>query len=308
MDQLKILCVGKEQSYYEKWDAAITFDQSSDDIDGIVYTIPNYEMVDASLVRVLLLKDAPVLILKMRAEDPAAVEAVATTLNLDSRLFVGDQYRLEPGALAVGEAVRSGMIGKIEHASWRAVIPMKARAQWMDNYAHMTLMDLCYHYFMTLYGYLGSFSGTVFAHSYAPSWMADEGYCSLLLRTNAGVTLNVDCSWGAATAAPANFFGECALEGALGRLWTDGRSATFTGRSASNTVHSASYTGRDLQPTALDCPAPRSTGWAASVDGFLQYLRDGDQTRLITFMQYMDVFRFQCAALESSIRGQMVEF
>ena len=293
MKDLKILCVGKEQSSYEEWEISPVFDINEDGIDGIVYTIPNYQMVDVPLVCSLLEKNVPVFILKMRVENPHDVENIASSIKPGSALYIGDQYRLQPCARAISDALKQDMCGQVEYISWRTTITLNERAKWMDNYKHLSLMDLCYHYFMTLYGYTGSFSGTVYAHSYAPSWLSDEGYFNMLLRTKSGITVNMATEWGAADYKTTSYFGECVIEGKSGRLWTDGNRAEFTGRSSPTQI--------------LPLPDVKS-GWAACADDFCGHLRNGSLDRLISFEQYREVFNLQYAALLSSKQNRSVEF
>ena len=300
MKDLKILCVGKEQSSYEEWGISPVFDLNEKGLDGIVYTIPNYQQVDVALVRSFLEKDVPVFILKMRVEDPHDVNSISESLALKpgSKLYVGDQYQLQPGALAVSEALKREMCGKIEYISWHTVLTLNERALWMDNYRDLSLMDLCYHYFMTLYGYIGSFSGNVYAHSYAPSWLSDKGYFNMLLRTNTGITVDMAVNWGATNYKTTSYFGDCVIEGKNGRLWTDGDHAEFTGRSS-----------RSIDTQILPVISNKAkSGWAVCVDNFCEHLCNGTLNKLISFEQYCDVFALQYAALSSSQQNKSVEF
>jgi len=298
VNDLKILCVGKEQSSFEEWEIQPVFDPDEKGIDGIVYTIPNYQMADVKLVRELLEKNVPVFILKMRVENPNDVDQIAKSMKPESKLYVGDQYHLQSGAMAAGTALKQEICGRIESISWRTVLTLNERAQWMDNYRHLSLMDLCYHYFMTLYGYIGSFSGTVYAHSYAPSWLSDEGYFNMLLRTKTGITIDMAVNWGAADYKTTGYFGECIIEGKSGRLWTDGSHAEFTNRSSSAPV----------VQTLPEIMGGAKSGWAVCVDDFCGNLRSGTLNRLISFSQYREVFDLQYAALLSSQQNKSVEF
>jgi predicted dehydrogenase len=288
---LKILCAGKEQSSYEEWEVKPVFDLNEKNIDGIVYTIPNYQMADAPLLSSLLEKQVPVFILKMRVENINDVENIAALKH--SNLYIGDQYRLQTGARAVSEALKKEMCGRIEYISWRTVLTLNERALWMDNYEHLSLMDLCYHYFMTLYGYIGSFSGNVYAHSYAPSWLSDEGYFNMLLRTTSNIIIDMSVNWGAAEYKTTSYFGDCIIEGKNGRLWTDGERAEFTGRSSAT------------QTLSID---KKRSGWAGCVDDFCENLCGGTLNKLISFEQYRDIFNLQYAALLSSKQNKSIEF
>jgi hypothetical protein len=74
--------------------------------------------------------------------------------------------------MAVTEAVRCGLAGRLEYASWHCALPMAEHFPWVESYAHLTLEDLAYHHLMTLSTakvrwlerHRGSFLRTAFGH------------------------------------------------------------------------------------------------------------------------------------------------
>lgn len=318
MARLRVLLIGTfEQSDVEKWTQcdvvglydpyfvtsqeqspvkvlkAPCFDLSF--IDAVVFVTPNYEKLVVPLVCSALQSGLPVLVQKLRISCFGDMDPIRSLKsNIRENLYIGEQYRYLPGALALRQGVSEGLIGAVEYASWRCVLDMKARSSWMDSYHHLILEDLTYHHMGSLMAVMWQpLRGTVYARSWCPTWMSDKGYCSLNLNSDL-FSLNYDVRWGA-PASETSFFGELILEGAKGALWTDGEQARFN--------------GRDGSTKALTTPTSVYSGWAGIVNHFCDHLEGKDKTAagsLFTFDSFDTVLKILYGGVSSTEGNKLI--
>jgi len=226
-------------------------------IDAVVFVVPNYDKLPVELVCRALEQGFSVLIQKLRINRYDDLDPLRMLPNkMRNRLYIGEQYRYQPGALAIKQAVKEGRIGAVEYVGWKCTLEMNQRASWMDAYQHLVLEDLAYHHMGTLTDILGPIDGIIHARSWCPSWMNDRGYCSFLLYSD-NLVMNYDVRWGAPVIHN-NFFGELVLEGAGGQIWTNGERAVLYKRKGG--------------AEKLACPVPKYTGWAGIVNHFCDFL------------------------------------
>ncbi len=323
MEPLRFLLVGIEQSAWEGWrmgppaaaigDAAcqkgtLPFPVLSEPLfdpaqfDGVVFAIPNNEKAHTEMIVDALQADLPTLVLKMR---PCADAGMASLSSLPERLlkrlFIGDQYRYQPGALAVRSALQSGRISHPAFTSWRCTLPDPGNASWLDAYAHLTLEDLAYHHLMTLTnafdtGWSGS--GTVYAASFNPGWvsLASKGYGMMLVRMDNGLVMQYETRWGASD-GDRNFFGNWLVEGKEGLLRTNGVHATLVLRNG--------------HTEDLNCPVSRYEGWAGIADHFHEMLLGVEHAHaspLASYGQYEKVYNLIHAGVRSMEENRAVRF
>jgi predicted dehydrogenase len=242
--------------------------------DGAVFVASNDTKIPMDLVADAVISGLTCLVLKMRTAKHVDMTRLSElSAEQKGRLLVGDQYRYRAGAMAVMEAVRCGLAGRLEYASWHCALPMAEHFPWAESYAHLTLEDLAYHHLMTLSTAIGPLSGKLYASSFSPDWSpkGEKGYCTILGRMDDGLVLQYETRWGTVV-KNGNFFGEWTLEGEKGLLWTDGDCAMFSDR-AGNAV-------------PLTVPAPRYVGWSGIVDHFCEWLMGIENSQAGTLMDY----------------------
>jgi predicted dehydrogenase len=243
------------------------------------------------LVADAVISGLPCLVLKMRTGKHVDMTRLSElSAEQKGRLFVGDQYRYRSGAMAVMEAVRCGLAGRLEYASWHCALPMAEHFPWAVSYAHLTLEDLAYHHLMTLSTAIGPLSGKLYASSFSPDWApkGEKGYCAILGRMDDGLVLQYETRWGTVV-KNGNYFGEWTLEGEKGLLWTDGDCAMFSDR-AGNAV-------------PLKVPVPRYVGWSGIVDHFCEQLMgigNSQAGTLMDYSQFEGVLGLICAGIASA--------
>lgn len=242
MCKLKVLLIGTyEQSDYEQWkyaDIVAHYNPYKDkgainldiEFDAAVVVIPNYDkLVTAPICAVLRNTDKPVCILKMRLNSYDDLEPLRQlTDEQRNRLYVGEQYQYSPVGLKLINDLDS--IGKVESIAWRTVLEYR-HADWMDAYNHMILEDLSYHHFTDLIIWFGEIHGSIYADSFAPSWMPDKGFASAIIKTDNGIHITYDVRWGA-VATETTFFGDLSVQGDKGQIRTDsgnGESCLYKG-------------------------------------------------------------------------------
>ena len=232
-----------KQSDYEKWENAeiISYFNPYENVgepeftapfDAIVFVVPNYKKIIPKLIcDALTLTDKPVCILKVRVSAYEDLEPIRKLpAERRARLYIGEQYRYLPGAMAITECINNNIFGKIESISWRTVLTYE-HADWMDAYDHMIFEDLSYHHFTDLIIWFNELHGSVYADSYSPAWMKKDckGFAGLIFKTDSGIHMTYDVRWGAAY-TDTTFFGDVTIEGDKGLLKTDGNKSVFITR------------------------------------------------------------------------------
>lgn len=285
MYKLKILLIGTyEQSDYEKWkhaDIAGHFNPYEDnhklnldiEFDAAVVVIPNYKKLIAEpICEVLRTTDKPVCVLKMRLNSYDDLEPLRKlTDEQRNRLYIGEQYQYICGKLE--------NVGKIESIAWRAVLEYR-HADWMDAYNHMIFEDLSYHHFTDLIIWLGELHGSIYADSFAPSWMSDKGFASAIIKTDTGIHITYDVRWGAAK-SETDFFGDLTIQGDKDCIRING-----------NHNKTQQY-----------------QGWAGVIDHFCDIVKC-EQTDgiMLTFDRFDNAAKLMYSAVESAEKNQVIYF
>jgi Predicted dehydrogenases and related proteins len=275
MDKVKLLLVGThEQSDYENWRNGVIVD--NDDFDAAVVVIPNYKKLEAEPICDILRNTAkPVCVLKMRLNSYDDLEPLRNlTDEQRSRLFIGEQYQYQSGALKLKSLLATNLLGNVESVSWRTVLKYE-HADWMDAYNHMILEDLSYHHFTDLIIWFGEIHGTVYADSFAPKWMRDKGFASAIIKTDNGIHITYDVRWGAAE-TDTTFFGDITVQGDKGQLRTNGNGET----------------------------TPLYQGWAGVIDHFCDVVNGKSAVSsdgvMLTFDQFDNAAKLMYSAVKSA--------
>ncbi len=220
-------------------------------------------------------------------------------------LFAASQnYRWRPHNVAILNAVKNGMIGKLE------AISLNFRQQedlqgYRESLERPLVDDMSIHHFDLLRYFSGSDCESIFAKTWRPSWSLYPGEPNLdaVLKMKNGVQISYTGTW-AARGKETSWDGDILLNGSEGclSLEVDNRVRFFP----HSKVESVVLDTQKQEGILLNNPSMQFTETEYVLHSFLDAVRDGSGFETSLEDNYYS-FAMVCACRESARTGEVVK-